>query len=137
LTPQNQEEETMALVTQLSVFIPNRIGSLSELCTTLSDAHINIRAISTLADVAYGIVGLIVDDLDKAKSLLREMNLKYGESTVLVVELQNKPGDLARITRRLSEEKINILHTYATAASERSLLVLLTTDNKKAEEILH
>lgn len=126
----------MALETQLSVFIKNQIGSLHELCMRLSQAGINIRAISTVDDVAYGIVGLIVDDFEKTKALLREMDLKFGESTVLTIELENKPGVLDAILQKLAAENVNIVHTYATAAGDRSLLVLLTTDNKKAEKVL-
>ncbi len=127
----------MALETQLSVFIPNRVGSLNELCTTLSDAHINIRAISTVDDVDWGIVGLIVDEIDKTRSILEDLDLKYGESKVLAVELENKPGNFAEVTKKLTRENINIVHTYATATGNRSLLILLTTDNTKAEQILN
>ncbi len=126
----------MPLETQISVFMKNRVGALNELCTALSEAHINIRGLATVDDVDWAIVGLIVDDLPKTREVLTRLDLRYGESQVLTVPMDNKPGEIARITKPLSENNISILHTYMTAEGNRSLLVLMTTDNKRAEELL-
>lgn len=126
----------MALETQLSVFVKNRIGMLSELCSAISEANINIRGLSTVVESDSAIVGLIVDDVDKAKEVLHEQDLKFGESTVLTVSMDNIPGQIARITKKLSERHIDIVNAALTAEGEHCLLVLMTTDNKKANEIL-
>lgn len=126
----------MALETQLSVFVKNRIGMLSELCSAISEANINIRGLSTVVESDSAIVGLIVDDVDKAKEVLHEQDLKFGESTVLTVSMDNIPGQIARITKKLSERHIDIVNATLTAEGEHCLLVLMTTDNKKANEIL-
>lgn len=126
----------MRMETQLSVFVKNKVGSLNELCTVLSEANINIRALSTVEDVDWSIVGLIVDEIDKAKGILQSQGLKFGESSVLTQSLENKPGELARITKKLSDNNISIVHTYLTAEGRRSCLVLMTTDNKKACKVL-
>lgn len=126
----------MPLETQLSVFLKNKVGSLNELCTALSEAHINIRAMSTVDDVDWGIVGLIVDEIAKTKEILQKLELRFGESMVLTVAMDNKPGEIARITKKLSENNISIVHTFLTAEGQRSLLVLMTTDNKRANQVL-
>ena len=126
----------MALETQISVFVKNRVGMLNELCTALSEANINIRGLSTVVEADWAIVGLIVDDVNKTKEVLHKQNLKFGESTVLTVPMDNIPGQIARITEKLSGQHINIVHASLTAEGERCLLVLMTTDNKKANEIL-
>ncbi len=126
----------MPLEKQLSVFVKNQVGSLSGLCEALSRENINIRGVTTLEDVEWGIIGLIVDDFDKAKATLERLNYKFGESMVLTLELENKPGALAEVSRKLAEQNINVVHAYATAAGDRSMIVLLTTDNKRAEQIL-
>ncbi len=126
----------MALETQISVFVKNRVGILSELCTALSEANINIRGLSTVVEADWAIVGLIVDDADKTKEVLREQNLNFGEATVLTVPMDNIPGQIAKVAKKLSEQHINILHASLTAEGERCLLILMTTDNKKANEIL-
>lgn len=109
---------------------------LNELCTAISEANINIRGLSTVVEADWAIVGLIVDDVNKTKEVLLEQNLKFGESTVLTVPMDNKPGQIAKFTKKLSEQHIDIVHASLTAEGERCLLVLMTTDNKKADEIL-
>ena len=126
----------MPLETQISVFLRNRVGSLNELCTALSEAGINIRAMSTVDDVDWSVVGLIVDDITKAKEILDGLGLRYGESTVLTVDIPNRPGAMAEVTRKLSSANINIVHTFLTATGNNCMVVFLTTDNKKAEEVL-
>ena len=126
----------MALETQFSVFVKNRVGMLSELCTAISDANINIRGLSTVVEAESAIVGLIVDDANKTKEVLRQNNLKFGESNVLTVQMDNKPGQISKVTKKLSEQHIDIVNAALTAEGEHCLLVLMTTDNKKANEIL-
>jgi len=126
----------MPIEKYLSVFVKNKVGCLSDLATALEEAAIGIRAMSTVDDVDWAIVGLIVDDIEKAKKTLTDRGWNFGESTVLAIEVANKPGTLADIVGKLAEHNINIVHTFATAAGDRSLVVLMTTDNKKAAEIL-
>ena len=126
----------MALETQFSVFVKNRVGMLNELCTAISEANINIRGLSTVVEAESAIVGLIVDDGNKTKEVLHKQNLKFGESTVLTVQMDNKPGQIAKVTKNLSEQHIDIVNATLTAEGEHCLLVLMTTDNKKANEIL-
>ncbi len=109
---------------------------LNELCTAISEANINIRGLSSVVEADWAIVGLIVDDANKTKEVLHKQNLKFGESTVLTVPMDNKPGQIAKIAKKLSEQHINIVHASLTAEGEHCLLVLMTTDNKKANEIL-
>jgi len=129
-------EVIMPLETQISVFVKNKVGTLNKLCTALSEAHINIKALSTVDDVDWAIVGLIVDDIEKAKTELQKLGLNCGESQVLTVSMDNKPGKIAKITKKLTDNNISILHAFLTAEGKRSLLVLMTTDNKKAAQIL-
>ncbi len=126
----------MALETQFSVFVKNKVGMLSELCTAISEANINIRGLSTVVEAESAIVGLIVDDANKTKEVLRQNNLKFGESNVLTVQMDNKPGQISKVTKKLSEQHIDIVNAALTAEGEHCLLVLMTTDNKKANEIL-
>ena len=109
---------------------------LNELCTAISEANINIRGLSTVVEADWAIVGLIVDDVDKTIEVLHKQNLKFGESTVLTVSMDNTPGQIARITKELAEQHINSVHATLTAEGNHCLLVLMTTDNKKANELL-
>ncbi len=126
----------MPLEKQISIFVKNKVGSLSELCTGLAKDGVNVRAMYTVEDIDWGIVGLIPDNLEKAKETLQKLGYRFGENTVLTVERDNEPGMLAKIATQLTENNINIVQTFATAAGSRSLIVLLTTDDKKAEQVL-
>jgi hypothetical protein len=127
----------MAIEKQLSVFVQNKVGSLGELCAALSKANINIRAITVADDLEWGIVKIIVDDTERAKEILHKLGLMYGEGSVLTVELKNHPGALAELANNLAKKKINIEQAYATATGQSSLLVLSTTDDKKANGALN
>ena len=126
----------MAVEKQLSVFVQNKVGSLGELCTQLSKASINIKSLSIVDDLEWGIVRLIVDDAERAKELLHKLGLMYGEANVLTVELRNHPGALAEMAEGLARKKINIEQAFATATGDTSLLVMSTTDDKKANTVL-
>lgn len=126
----------MPIEKQLSVFVQNKVGSLRDLCASLSKANINIKAMSIVDDLDWGIVRLVVDDHEKAKDTLHKLGLMFGESNVLTVELENHPGALADLANTLAKKNINIDHAFVTAAGNRSLIVLITTDDKKANQIL-
>lgn len=126
----------MPIEKQLSVFVQNKVGSLADLCAGLSKDNINIRALAIVDDLDWGIVRLIVDDYEKAKDTLHKLGLMFGESNVLTVELDNHPGALAELANKLAKKKINIENAFATAAGNRSLVVLTTTDDKKAHQVL-
>ncbi len=126
----------MPIEKQLSVFVQNKVGSLGDLCAGLSKENINIKALSIVDDLEWGIVRIIVDDPDKAKETLHKLGLMFGESNVLTVELDNHPGALAEVAHSLAKKNINIEQAFITATGERSLLVVTTTDDKKASNLL-
>ncbi len=126
----------MPLEKQFSVFVQNKVGSLSKLCSQLSQKGINIRALSLVDDLEWGIVRLIVDDNKKTKSVLEGLGFKYGETRVLVVEIDNHPGALAEMADQLAREDINIDQAYTTAKGKSAVVVLATTDDKKASKLV-
>ena len=80
-------------VKQLSVFMENRAGRLAEVVRLLGVAGINIRALS-LADTSdFGILRLIVNNVDKAVKVLRDSNHTVSLTDVVAVEVPDKPGE--------------------------------------------
>jgi len=126
----------MPLEKQLSVFVQNKVGSLGELSVALAKANINIKALSIVDDLDWGIVRLIVDEPEKAKEILHKLGLMYGEGQVVTVMLENHPGALAELADKLGKKKINIEQAFLTTAGDVSLIVLSTTDDKKASSVL-
>ncbi|MBW2107534.1 MAG: ACT domain-containing protein [Deltaproteobacteria bacterium] len=100
-------------VEQISVFLENKAGRLAEVTRVLSEAGVNIRALS-LADTSdFGILRLIVNDNQKAKAILKEHGFTVGKTDVVAVEVADRPGGLALILGILSKENINVEYMYA------------------------
>lgn len=112
-------------VEQISVFLENKAGRLAEVTNALADAGINLRALS-LADTSdFGILRLIVADHEKAKQVLKEKGFTVGRTTVLAVEVPDKPGGLNDILQTLSDSKVNVEYMYAYVRPGGSSAVLI------------
>ena len=100
-------------IRQISVFLENKVGRVLELTDVLGKNNINIRALS-LADTSdFGILRLIVDNIDKTLKVLKEKGFIIKESYVVVVEVPDKPGGLSSVLKVLGEKGINIEYMYA------------------------
>lgn len=100
-------------VEQISIFIENKSGRLAEITQILGEAGINIRALS-LADTSdFGILRLIVDNVEKAKTVLKERGFTVNKTEVVAVEVPDSPGGLSTILRTLDAGQINVEYMYA------------------------
>jgi hypothetical protein len=100
-------------VEQISIFIENKSGRLAEITRILGDVCINIRALS-LADTSdFGILRLIVNDVQKASSVLKEYGFTVSKTEVVAVEVPDRPGGLSAILQTLDREAINVEYMYA------------------------
>lgn len=128
----------MPIEKQLSVFIENKPGRLSGICTTLADAGVNIHAMTVHDTVDHAIVRLIVDNPNKALILLEEEGVYIVAQDIVVIEIENKPGIISQIAKKLYRADINIEYAYCTAAKnqEYGCLVLKTSDPEQALELL-
>lgn len=128
----------MSIEKQLSIFIENKPGRLSQICSTLADANINIRAMSVHDTVDHAIVRLIVENSNKALILLEEEGVHIITQDVVVIEIENKPGIISDISKRLFRADINIEYAYCTASKNQDFgcLVIKTKDAEQTLEIL-
>ena len=100
-------------VEQISIFIENKSGRLAEITRILGDAGINIRALS-LADTSdFGILRLIVDDVDTAKAVLKDKGFTVSKTEVVAVEVPDRPGGLSSLLQTLDANQINVEYMYA------------------------
>jgi hypothetical protein len=101
------------IVKQLSIFMENRAGRMAEVVRLLGDAGINIRALS-LADTSdFGILRLIVNDVEKAVKVLRDSHHTVSLTDVIAVEIPDKPGGLAGVLEPLRDAGVNVEYMYA------------------------
>ncbi len=121
-------------VNQLSIFIENKHGRLSEAIKGISESEINIRALSIGDTQDFGIVRMIVSDLGRAKELLGE-DFIYKVTPVIAVKMDDRGGALYKILRALEEQEINVKYTYAfTSNKEFGAYVVLRVDDVEATE---
>jgi hypothetical protein len=100
-------------VEQISIFLENKPGGLESVTRLLKDAKINIRTLS-LADTSdFGILRLIVNDVNTALKVLNDNGLRVSKTTVVAVEVPDRPGGLHSILEVLSKQAINVEYLYA------------------------
>jgi len=100
-------------VEQISIFIENKSGRLAEVTRILGESGINIRALS-LADTSdFGILRLIVNDVETANRVLKEKGFTVNKTEVVAVEVPDRPGGLGAILQALDSEQINVEYMYA------------------------
>ena len=121
-------------ITQISVFLENRPGQLAAAIRTISEAGINLRALSLADTKDFGLLRLIVDDVPKAKAVLSEHSIVL-ETPVLAVRMDDEAGALDRILQLLETTQINVEYVYAfTGATAGSAYVVLRVDDSEAAE---
>ena len=124
-------------ITQLSVFLMNQPGALIEAIQALSDAGINIRAMSIAEANDFGILRIIVSDTDTACKVLGDKYL-FSKTEVVAALMNDRSGALDPILTVLNEANINIEYMYAFTGSgpEEAYVVIRVNDVKTAEELL-
>lgn len=112
-------------VEQISVFLENKAGRLAEVTRILSEAGVNIRALS-LADTSdFGILRLIVNDNNKAKEALKRHGFTVGKTDVVAVEVEDRPGGLHKILGSLFNAGVNVEYMYAFVQQSGSNAVII------------
>lgn len=120
-------------IRQLSVFIENKKGKLSDAVKTISEAGINMRAMSIGDSDDFGILRLIVSDTAKAYSLLSE-DMIVKVTDVIAVKMNDKEGALYNILRVLEKAEINVEYTYAFTARELGAYVVFRVNDVELAE---
>jgi hypothetical protein len=123
-TLQTRKEEPVK-VEQISIFLENKSGRLAEVTDILAGNGINLRALS-LADTAdFGIFRLIVNDTEKAVTLLKNKGFTIAKNEVVAVDVPDRPGGLAGILAILQVKSINVEYMYAFVQKSEGNAVLI------------
>lgn len=125
-------------VEQISIFLENKPGGLEEVTRILKDAQINIRTLSLADTTDFGILRLIVNDVDMASHVLKEHGFRFSRTTVVAVEVPDRPGGLHSILEVLSKNGINVEYLYAFVerSGENAVIIFRLDAPDKAIEVL-
>jgi hypothetical protein len=129
---------SMTVDKQYSVFLVNKPGNLAKVTLALGDAKINIKALTLVDSQEHGVLRLVLENCEKADTVLHSLNLPVTETDVLSVELSNYPGALADVCNRLADKHVNINYAYCTTGAKngKTLGIFKVSDIDKAKKIL-
>lgn len=117
-------------IKQLSIFLQNRMGSLSKPLEVLSENDINIRAMCMADTSEFGILRLVVDNPIKGKEVLEENNFLVKITEIIGVEMNDAPGGLTAVLNIIKENNIDLEYLYAFThdKADKAILLLHTDD---------
>ncbi len=123
---------------QLTVFVPNRQGSLVAITKSLAEHNVNLRALSIADTEEFGILRLIVNDTETAHRILTEEGYLLKLTDVVGVKIGDAPGKLSDALEVLDEKNINMEYLYAfmSRTEKHAYVVLRVADNAAAEAAL-
>jgi hypothetical protein len=127
----------METVKQFSVFLVNRPGVLAHTCEALAKSKVNIVAFTLMDSAEQGVLRVVSNDEQETRAALQKLGAQFVESDVLLIDLPNRPGALARVARELAEAKINIEYAYASTPTGNKAIAIVRTGNlTKATKVL-
>jgi hypothetical protein len=114
------------IIKQLSVFLENKSGRLTEVTEVLASAHINISAFSIADTSEFGVLRMIVNKPDEAVQSLKKNGISVHSTDVVGVIVPHEPGGLHRMLNILSAEGISVEYMYAFAMGDRATVIIRT-----------
>jgi len=125
-------------ITQISVFLENRKGRLFEVCSLLGQNNINIRALTIAETETFGVLRIVVDKPELATEVFKKHQITANLTSVVAVEVDDRPGGLAAVLKTLSDDDLNVEYMYGFVekATERAMLVFRFEDPDRATKVL-
>ncbi len=112
-------------IKQLSIFLQNRMGSLSKPLNVLSENDVNIRAMCMADTSEFGILRLVVDNPEKGKEVLEEKNFLVKMTDIIGVEMCDAPGGLTSVLKVIKDNEIDLEYLYAFTHDKVNKAILL------------
>ena len=122
-------------ISQISVFLENKPGGLYHLSEVLAKNNIDMRALSLAEAAEFGIARIIVDDVYKTTTTLKDEGFVHNVTPVLGVPIPHEPGGLHKVLQVLNEAAINVEYMYAFVGNndkEIAYMIFRVQDNKAA-----
>ncbi|KAA6347623.1 hypothetical protein EZS27_004892 [termite gut metagenome] len=121
---------------QLSIFLENKAGRLTEVTEVLAKEGINLSALCIAENSDFGILRGIVSNPDKAYNALKENHFAVNITDVVGISCPNVPGSLAKVLNYLSDEGVFIEYMYSFANNNSANVIIRPSDMEKCIKIL-
>ncbi len=128
----------MTELKQISLFVENKPGRMAKVSKTLSDAGVNIRALTIAEAGDFGVIRMVVDEPEKGYGMLKQNGFTVSMTDVLAVEMEDSPGGLYKIVDTLGQNNINVDYAYAfvTAKAQKAMLIIRVDEIEAARRVL-
>jgi hypothetical protein len=120
------------IIHQLSVFLENKSGRITEVLEVLGSENIRITALSVADTKEFGILRLIVSDPDKAREVLKKNDFTVNLTDVITVMAPNEASHYAKVLKILSDIDISVEYTYAFSTGDKSIIILRVSNTDEA-----
>ena len=121
----------------LVVHATHHPGELARIANALSLKGVNIKSVAALAIGNQGMVRIIPDDIEAARTALTDANIRFEEKELVTVLLENKEGELTGIAAKLADAGLNLDAAYVVGlGGDMVELALVVNDVKKAKKLL-
>jgi hypothetical protein len=126
------------IVKQLSIFIENKAGAVSDVAVLLGDNNINIRSLQIADSTDFGILRLIVDDAQKALELVQNAGYTAKLTDVISVVVPDKPNGLNELLKIFTEANVEIDYLYVFIGKNNlgAQAILKTSNVQEVETLL-
>jgi hypothetical protein len=122
---------------EFRVFVADRPGELARVTEALSLAAVNIRAIASESKHDASFLRVVTQDVATTEKALTNAGLKYELNEILNLELLDRPGELAKVSRRLARGGIDVHSIYILGSKNgRTEIALVVDDMEKAKSAL-
>jgi hypothetical protein len=124
------------IIKQLSVFLEDKTGRLTEITRILAENDINISAFTVAEASDYGILRLIVGRPELALQVLKENGFSVNTTDVIGMIVPHEPGGLHQALKILSMNNVSIDYMYAFALENSASVVFRPSVIDEAIEVL-
>lgn len=125
-------------VKQLSVYLENKQGTISDITDLLAENGIDLRSLCIADTKTFGILRIIADDTERAAQIIKEAGHTFNMREVVCFTVPDEAGGLAKVLRILDDGGVNIEYMYAVIAdkSDKARIIARVDDNAKTESLL-
>jgi hypothetical protein len=124
------------IIKQLSVFLENKSGRLTEVTETLASANINLSAFCVADTADYGMLRFITNKPEEAAKALKDGGFSVHITEVIGLIVPDEPGGLHKALKILSAEGISVEYMYAFALGDRATVIIRTDSASQAASVL-
>ena len=119
------------------IHVTDRPGEIARVANALARRDVNIKSIAGMGFSSQGLIRVIPDDIEAARSALRESNIRFEEAELVTVLLENKAGELAGVAGKLANAGLNVQALYVIGLEGDLVeLAFAVDDAKKAKKAL-